>query len=94
MYERFTLNEMTVETLYQILTSKKYDLFFCCIIRNNVIYRYKIPKVTSLNDLQAMFEKNVFRRFESGITSGDINIFESDFLDCYITNIMKNKQLP
>lgn len=83
MYDRFDLRTMTVSDLFKILISDKYDLFFCCIERGGVVYRYKIPRVRDLSDLQKIFEKNSLRRFESGINSDELSVFDSDFLDCY-----------
>jgi hypothetical protein len=84
MYKRYDLKNMSVGDLYNILTDDRFDIFFCCIERSGVLYRYRIPKISDLSDLQKMFERNSLRRFESGLNSDEINVFDSDFIDCYI----------
>lgn len=74
---------MSVSDLYSILTSDKYNMFFCCVERGGVLYRYRMFEVFSLSDLQKIFERNSLRRFESGINSDEINVFEADYIDCY-----------
>lgn len=82
-YDRFDLKNMGVNDLYKIFKNKKYDIFFFCVEKENVLYRYKVPRVTNLNELQQMFEKNMLRRFESGLNSDEITVFESDYMVCY-----------
>jgi hypothetical protein len=91
MYDRFSLDNMSVELLYKILVDPQYDLFFCCIKRGGVLYRYKIPRVSTISDLQKIFERNTMRRFESGINSDELTVFESDYIDCYKITLYNDK---
>lgn len=83
-FNRVNINNITVIDLYHILKDPRYDLFFCCIERGGVLYRYKLPNINNISDLQKIFERNSLRRFESGLNSDEINVFEADFIDCYI----------
>lgn len=82
-YDRFSLDDMSLNELYDILVSEKYAIIFCCIEKDHVLYRYRLGEVKTLSDFKKLFERNMLRKFESGIDSGDINILESKYIDCY-----------
>ena len=82
-FDRYVVTDLDIDKLYRIFNNFGYDLFFCCIERNNVLYRYKIDKIISIKDIVEIFNNNSLRRFENGLNSDEINIFESDFIDCY-----------
>ena len=83
-FDRYSIKDMSVGDLYNIFKNDRYDIFFLCINRENVLYRYRVERANNINDLKKMFEKNLLRRFESGLNSDEINVFESDYIDCYI----------
>ncbi len=82
-YDRFSLDDMSLNELYDILVSEKYSVIFCCIEKNNVLYRHKLGDVKSLDDFKKIFEKNILKKFETGIDSGDINVLDAKYIDCY-----------
>lgn len=77
------INNLSIEKLYDIFNDPNFTVFFCCIERDNVLYRYKINKPNSLDDLFNIFTTNKLRRFENGLNSDDISVFDADFIDCY-----------
>ncbi len=77
------IKDLDINTLFNLFNDDSYILFFSCVIRGGVLYRYKLMPVKSLSDLNKFFEKNSLRRFESGINSDEICVFDADYIDCY-----------
>lgn len=82
-YRRFSTEEMTLDDLFELLTDDRYDLFFCVFIKNNQPYRYKLPEIKNIQDLEKMINNNLLKKFEPGVNSGDVNVLEADYIDCY-----------
>jgi hypothetical protein len=82
-FDRFDIKNIDLNTLWLILSDDKYDLIFVCIDRENVLYRYKINKIQRFDDFIQIFNNNLLKRFENGLNSDEISVFECDFIDCY-----------
>ena len=80
---------MSVADLFNIFKDTKYDLFFLCLEKENTFYRYKTNRVKTLKDLKDLFENSSLRRFESGVNSDEINVFDCTYIDCYYKNYPK-----
>lgn len=42
-----------------------------------------MTSVNTIEDFKKLFEKNLLRKFESGLNSDDINLLEAKYIDCY-----------
>lgn len=66
------------------MVNPRYTLFFFVFEKDSILHRYRIDPIYDLDGFRKLIEKSVNRKLERGFDSGDINIDEASFIDCYM----------
>lgn len=80
---RIKIQKLSINELFNILINPDFIVFFAVFDKNQYYTRYKIQKIHNIIDLYKLFENGVFNDFDSSIDSGNININEAVYIDCY-----------
>lgn len=88
-FDRYKVDTLSSLNFFEILSDKKYCLFFAVFEENSIQCRRNFNRPDNLTSYFKMIEDSVFRRFESGVNSEDVNVFEALYIDCYFTLLNK-----
>lgn len=83
-FDRYNFQELSIEELYYLLIDKTYDLFFIGFKEDRYLHRFKLKKIKTKEEFLELFKNNSFNLTVIGLNSGEIDIKNASYIDCYL----------